>query len=54
MHGLFVASGPRLRRGVVLPEIRNVDIYALLCTLLDVPAAANDGNLRNIERALAR
>jgi predicted AlkP superfamily pyrophosphatase or phosphodiesterase len=54
MHGLFVASGPRLRRGVVLPEIRNVDIYALLCTLLDVPAAPNDGNLRNIERALAR
>ena len=54
MHGLFVASGPRLRRGVVLPEFRNVDIYGWLCALLDVPAAPNDGDIRGVERALAR
>jgi predicted AlkP superfamily pyrophosphatase or phosphodiesterase len=54
MHGLFVAAGPRLRRGVVLPEFRNVDIYGLLCELLQVAPAPNDGDLREIERALNR
>ena len=54
MHGLFVASGPGIRRGVVLPQIRNVDIYSLLCELLHVKPAPNDGNLRDIERALIR
>ena len=54
MHGLFVASGPRLRRGLVLPEFDNVHIYSFLCELLNVKAAPNDGDPRELDRAFAR
>jgi predicted AlkP superfamily pyrophosphatase or phosphodiesterase len=44
MHALFVAAGPSLRRGLVVKPFENVHIYELLCALLDVTPARNDGN----------
>ncbi|MGE0044075.1 MAG: alkaline phosphatase family protein [Vicinamibacterales bacterium] len=44
MAGLFVASGSRLRRGVVVPAFRNIHVYDLLCALLDLTPAPNDGD----------
>ncbi|HXG90156.1 MAG TPA: ectonucleotide pyrophosphatase/phosphodiesterase [Vicinamibacterales bacterium] len=43
MHGLFVASGPHFRRGVVVPAFENVHIYELICQLLGLRPAPNDG-----------
>jgi predicted AlkP superfamily pyrophosphatase or phosphodiesterase len=44
MRALFVASGPGFRRGVVVPEFDNVDVYPLLAHLLGVQPQANDGD----------
>lgn len=44
MHGLFVAAGPRVRRGVVVPPIENVHLYSFMCELLGLRPAPNDGD----------
>ena len=44
MHGLFVAAGPGLRRGLVVPEFENIHIYELMCRLLGLRPAKNDGD----------
>jgi len=44
MHGLFVASGPRVKRGVVAKEFENVHIYDFLCDVLGLTPAKNDGD----------
>jgi predicted AlkP superfamily pyrophosphatase or phosphodiesterase len=44
MHGLFVASGPRLARGTVVPPFENIHIYDLMCALLEIAPAPNDGD----------
>ena len=43
MHGLFVAAGPRIRRGLIAPRFENVHVYAFLCAVLGLTPAANDG-----------
>lgn len=44
MHGLFIASGPRLRRGVVVEPFENIHIYELMCAVLGLIPAKNDGD----------
>lgn len=44
MHGLFIASGPAFRAGVVVPRFENVHVYELLCRALDVRPRPNDGD----------
>jgi len=44
MRALFVAHGPDFRRGVVVPEFDNVDVYPLLMHLLGLRAQPNDGD----------
>jgi predicted AlkP superfamily pyrophosphatase or phosphodiesterase len=43
MGALFVAAGPPLRRGLVVAPFENVHIYELLCRLLQITPAKNDG-----------
>jgi predicted AlkP superfamily pyrophosphatase or phosphodiesterase len=44
MQGLFIASGPRLRAGLTVPPFENIHLYELMCALLGVTPAANDGD----------
>ena len=44
MQGLFIAAGPRLKSGMVVPPFENIHIYDLMCALLGVTPAKNDGN----------
>ena len=44
MQGLLIATGPRLRQGARVPPIENIHIYDLLCALLGVEPAPNDGD----------
>jgi predicted AlkP superfamily pyrophosphatase or phosphodiesterase len=44
MHGLFVAAGPTLRQGLVVPRFENVHIYELMCRVLGLRPAKNDGD----------
>lgn len=44
MHGIFYAIGPRIKRGVETPSFENVDIYNIICRILKIDPAPNDGN----------
>ena len=44
MHGLFVAAGPRVRRGYRAPPIANIHLYHFMCELLGLKPAPNDGD----------
>jgi len=53
MQGIFIAEGPAFRAGQVTPEVSAVQIYELLCTLIGVKPAPNDGDDR-LSRELLR
>jgi len=53
MQGLFVAAGPSLRNGVRVDRFRSIDVYELMCAILGVTPAKNDGS-RQAARALVR
>ncbi len=52
MAASFVAAGPALRSGVVLPPFDNVDVHPLLLRLLGLPAMHTDGDSRVAAMAL--
>ena len=53
MHGIFIGHGPAFRRGVELPPAENVHLYNLMCAVLGLRAAPNDGDDRLVRAALA-
>jgi predicted AlkP superfamily pyrophosphatase or phosphodiesterase len=44
MHGVLVAAGPQFKSGLVVPAFSSVHVYELLCRLLGVRPATNDGD----------
>ncbi len=54
MNAIFIASGPGIRPGVVLPAFDNVDVYDAEMSLLHLKPEANDGTLAPIRPALER
>lgn len=52
MQGLFIASGPQFRKGVVIPPVRNIHLYELMAKVLGLTPAPNDGGLREIASVL--
>jgi predicted AlkP superfamily pyrophosphatase or phosphodiesterase len=44
MRGIFVASGPSFKSGVMLPAFENIHIYDALAQALGIPPARNDGD----------
>jgi predicted AlkP superfamily pyrophosphatase or phosphodiesterase len=53
MQGLFVAAGPGVRQGEVIPPFENVHIYNFLCELLGLTPATNDGDAGVTQRFLS-
>jgi len=54
VHGLFIAAGARIRRGVVVPEFQNIHIYNFMCELLHLTPAANDGDFSQVSNFFVR
>ena len=52
MHGIFVASGPSFKAGVVTGAVENIHIYNLLCAAVRLTPAPNDGDDRLVRAAL--
>lgn len=44
MHGLFIATGPRLRRGLVFKPFENIHLYNLMCAVIGITPSQNDGD----------
>ncbi len=54
MGALFVAQGPAFRRGATIPAFDNIQVYNLLCAVLGVQPAPNDGDDRLARTVLRR
>ena len=52
MGALFVAAGPGLRRGAAVAPLSSVHLYELMCHLLELEPAANDGSLDAVRHLL--
>lgn len=48
MHAIFYAVGPAFKTGYISQPINNVDLYPLLCKLLNIIPAKNEGQLQNV------
>ena len=44
MHGIFIANGPDIKQGEKISSFENVDLYNLMCELLHINPAPNDGD----------
>lgn len=47
MHPFMAASGPSFRQGYKMRSLQSVDLYPLMCYLLQIPAQPNNGSLSN-------
>lgn len=47
MHAIFYAYGPAFKQNYRSGPIDNIDIYLLICEILGIEPAKNDGNLDN-------
>eukprot|EP01006_Ploeotia_vitrea_P006614 TRINITY_DN14088_c0_g1_i1.p1 TRINITY_DN14088_c0_g1~~TRINITY_DN14088_c0_g1_i1.p1 ORF type:complete len:555 (+),score=38.91 TRINITY_DN14088_c0_g1_i1:32-1696(+) len=45
MHPFFMAVGPAFKKGFQMDSMHNTDIYPLVCSILDLKAAPNNGTL---------
>ena len=48
MHGILVASGPAFRRGVEIGPLQNIHLYGLMCLVLGLEPAPNDGRIDSV------
>ncbi|MFL2983334.1 MAG: ectonucleotide pyrophosphatase/phosphodiesterase [Candidatus Neomarinimicrobiota bacterium] len=49
MHALFIAKGPSFKEGVLVPPFENINIYPMICHILNITPNKNiDGNLKKI------
>ncbi len=51
MHAMFRAIGPSFRH-VDFPHFDNINVYPLLCHLLGIEPAMNDGDIKNVKGML--
>ena len=51
MHAMFRAIGPSFRH-IEIPHFCNVNVYPLLCRLLGIEPAKNDGDIDNVKEIL--
>ena len=52
MSAIFYAAGPAIKKGVKIKELDNIDIYNLICKILKINPAKNDGNPADITQIL--
>jgi len=53
MHGIFIATGPSFKNGFKTGTIWNIDLYPLLCKILNISAnQLIDGRLERISFVL--
>ncbi len=53
MHGIFYAMGPSFKKNYKIGTVLNIDIYPLLCKILNIKPKTNiDGKLKRIQAIL--
>jgi alkaline phosphatase D len=54
MHAIFYAYGPAFKQNFVSPTFENVNIYPLICHLLQIQPADVDGDLEVVRQLLKK
>lgn len=49
MHPIFIGTGPRFKKNFIIEPFRNVDIYPLMCYILNVEPSPNNGSLQIVK-----
>ena len=44
MHGIFMATGPHFKENITGPAFQNIHLYELMCQILEITPAVNDGD----------
>jgi alkaline phosphatase D len=52
MHAIFYATGPAFKTGYLHPTFENVNLYTLICHILKIQPAENDGNFDAVKGML--
>ena len=52
MRAIFVADGPAFKSGFVAEPFENIDVYELMCKILGLTPAKNDGDLGRVRGML--
>jgi len=45
MHGIFIGTGPDFKKGFFGPRIKNIHLYEMMCSMMNIQPSVNDGNL---------
>ena len=48
MYPIFMAHGPAFKKGFKIKSFKNVDIYPLMCYVLGIDPAINNGSLARV------
>jgi hypothetical protein len=54
MYPLFIAQGPAIRKSFKIENFNNVDIYPLMCAILDITPGIHNGSISNVEPMLVK
>ncbi len=52
MDAIFYAKGPAFKKGAQLPVIQNTNLYELMCAILKITPAPNDGDINVTKEVL--
>jgi len=52
MRAIFIAAGPAFRKNFLAEPFENVEVYNLMCRILGLRPAPNDGNLERVKKML--
>jgi predicted AlkP superfamily pyrophosphatase or phosphodiesterase len=52
MFAIFYAAGPAFKKAYSVKEFNNVDVYDLICRILDLKPSKNDGDISHVEGML--
>lgn len=52
MQAIFIARGPAFKKGYVAQPFENVEVYNIMCKILGLTPAPNDGNIEHVTALL--
>ncbi|XP_077408903.1 ectonucleotide pyrophosphatase/phosphodiesterase family member 1 [Vanacampus margaritifer] len=54
MQAIFIGYGPGFKSDMIVPPFENIELYNLMCDLLDIPPAPNNGTHGSLNHLLKR
>jgi predicted AlkP superfamily pyrophosphatase or phosphodiesterase len=52
MHATFIAHGPAFKKGFLSEPFENIEVYNVMCKILGLKPASNDGDLDRVKALL--